>query len=61
MIVKYKALKFKAETIDKCSEEEMARRLDVFREESAPRLVDLILRIGGIYIKIGQGECLPRR
>ncbi|KAL9182297.1 hypothetical protein ACHAXT_012949 [Thalassiosira profunda] len=54
LIVKYKALKFKAETIDKCSEEEMARRLDVFREESAPRLVDLILRMGGIYIKIGQ-------
>jgi predicted unusual protein kinase regulating ubiquinone biosynthesis (AarF/ABC1/UbiB family) len=25
-----------------------------FREQSAPQLVDLILSLGGIYVKIGQ-------
>lgn len=34
--------------------EELEQRLNVYREVSAPKLVDLILQLGGIYIKIGQ-------
>jgi len=54
LVLKYKFVKFRAEKIDHCSPEELERRLNVYRETSAPRLVDLILRLGGIYVKIGQ-------
>ena len=54
LVIKYKALKFKANKIDRCSEEEYERRITAYREISAPQLVDLILRLGGIYVKIGQ-------
>lgn len=52
--MKYKLLKFKANKIDKCDEQEYERRITAFREKSAPQLVDLIIRLGGIYVKIGQ-------
>ncbi|KAL7532103.1 hypothetical protein ACHAXR_004441 [Thalassiosira sp. AJA248-18] len=54
LVLKYKAIKFKAERIDHCSAEELERRLNVYRGTTAPKLVDLILSLGGIYIKIGQ-------
>lgn len=54
LVLKYKYVKFKAEKIDHCSPEELERRLNVYRENTAPKLVDLILSLGGIYIKIGQ-------
>jgi predicted unusual protein kinase regulating ubiquinone biosynthesis (AarF/ABC1/UbiB family) len=54
IILKYKFVKFKAEKIDHCSPEELEQRLNVFRESSAPVLVNLIIRLGGIYVKIGQ-------
>merc|ERR1719253_481325 len=54
LVLKYKYVRLKAERIDRCDSEELERRLDVYREESAPRLVDLILSMGGIYVKIGQ-------
>lgn len=41
-------------TIDTASLEEYKRRLSKFNKEMAPKLVNLILRMGGIYIKIGQ-------
>eukprot|EP00984_Skeletonema_dohrnii_P032132 scaffold25613_cov84-Skeletonema_dohrnii-CCMP3373.AAC.2 len=53
LIVKYKYLNFKAK-IDHCSPDELEERLNVYRATTAPKLVDLILRLGGIYIKIGQ-------
>ena len=55
LVLRYKYVRLKAERIDRCDSEELERRLDVYREESAPRLVDLILSMGGIYVKIGQG------
>ena len=54
LVVKYKLLKFRANRIDKCSEDEYERRITAYRERSAPQLVDLILSLGGIYVKIGQ-------
>lgn len=54
LIFKYKLLKFKANTIDKCSPEEFERRITTYREATAPQVVQLILKLGGIYIKIGQ-------
>mmetsp|Transcript_8318 Transcript_8318/g.13704 ORF Transcript_8318/g.13704 Transcript_8318/m.13704 type:complete len:592 (+) Transcript_8318:197-1972(+) len=54
LVAKYKYVNFKATKIDRCSPEELEERLNVYREATAPKLVDLILRLGGIYIKIGQ-------
>ena len=54
LVAKYKYIKFKAAKIDHCSPEELEERLSLYRETTAPKLVDLILRLGGIYIKIGQ-------
>eukprot|EP00581_Thalassiosira_minuscula_P007213 CAMPEP_0183707806 /NCGR_PEP_ID=MMETSP0737-20130205/4259_1 /TAXON_ID=385413 /ORGANISM="Thalassiosira miniscula, Strain CCMP1093" /LENGTH=611 /DNA_ID=CAMNT_0025935535 /DNA_START=220 /DNA_END=2055 /DNA_ORIENTATION=- len=54
LVLKYKYVKFRAEKIDHVSPEELEDRLNVYRETSAPQLVDLILRMGGIYVKIGQ-------
>jgi predicted unusual protein kinase regulating ubiquinone biosynthesis (AarF/ABC1/UbiB family) len=54
LVLQYKYVKFKATKIDHCSPEELEQRLNVYRETSAPKLVDLILQLQGIYIKIGQ-------
>jgi aarF domain-containing kinase len=54
IVVKYKWLKLKAHKIDKCDEQEYERRITVFRQKSAPQLVNLIISLGGIYVKIGQ-------
>ncbi|KAL3809550.1 hypothetical protein ACHAXA_001824 [Cyclostephanos tholiformis] len=54
LFVRYKYVTIKAERIDRVGPEEMERRLNSYRESTAPRLVDLILRMGGIYVKIGQ-------
>lgn len=56
LVLKYKYVKFKAERIDHCDADELERRLNAYREVTAPKLVELILQLGGIYIKIGQGE-----
>lgn len=53
-MIRYKFLKFKAHKIDKCNEQEYERRITAFREQSAPQIVDLIVKLGGIYVKIGQ-------
>jgi len=54
--IQYKFLKLKAKRWDKLSEddEEYKQRLSAYREVAAPKLVNLILKLGGIYIKIGQ-------
>jgi hypothetical protein len=56
LVVRYKYVTIKAERFDRVGPEEMERRMNSYRESTAPRLVDLILRMGGIYVKIGQGE-----
>ena len=53
-IIQYKYVKIKAERFDHVSPEELKRRLDIYREATAPQLVDLIIQMGGIYVKIGQ-------
>jgi len=53
-ILKYKWLKIKAEKIDHCTPDELEVRLNMLRTEQAPKLVDLIIRMGGIYVKLGQ-------
>ena len=60
LVFRYKYVTIKAEKIDRVGPEEMERRLNVYRESTAPKLVDLILRMGGIYVKIGQGERIMR-
>jgi len=56
ILIEYKMIKFKALTWEKLDDQddELRRRIRSFHEKSAPRLVDLVLRMGGIYIKIGQ-------
>jgi len=56
LVVKYKLLKLKATAWDKLSEDDgdYKRRITAYRQKSAPQLVDLILSLGGIYVKIGQ-------
>ncbi|KAL7517784.1 hypothetical protein ACHAWX_002675 [Stephanocyclus meneghinianus] len=54
MALQYKFLKFKSLKIDRVDDAEYQRRIAAFRQRNAPQLVDLILSLGGIYVKIGQ-------
>merc|ERR1711920_409610 len=56
LAIQFKFLKFKAFHINKLSkdDEEYKKRMGSFRQKTAPKLVDLTLKLGGIYIKIGQ-------
>ncbi len=54
-LIRYKYVKLWA-MLDRCNKEELKRCLNVYRETLAPFLVDLILRMDGIYVKISQGE-----
>ncbi|KAL3790967.1 hypothetical protein HJC23_004949 [Cyclotella cryptica] len=54
MALQYKLLKFKSRKIDRVDDAEYQRRITAFRQRNAPQLVDLILSLGGIYVKIGQ-------
>ena len=40
--------------IQGCDAEELEERLDAFHQRTASRAVEVILRLGGIYVKIGQ-------
>jgi len=53
-VLKYKYVKIRAVKIDRVDAEELERRMNVYRDDAAPKLVDLIIRMGGIYVKIGQ-------
>ena len=52
--LKYKGVKLKAIKIDGYDAKELEKHLTVLREETAPKLADLILRMGCICVKIGQ-------
>lgn len=54
LVGEYKLLKFRYRYIDRWDEEEYLRRLQKYRQRAAPKVVDLIQDMGGIYIKIGQ-------
>ena len=44
----------KAASWDQCSAEELDTRITAFHHRTAARAVDVILQLGGIYVKIGQ-------
>ena len=54
LILKYKYVTIKAEKVDRVNPDELERRLNIYREETAPKLVELILNMKGIYVKLGQ-------
>jgi hypothetical protein len=54
LVLKYKYVTIKAEKFDRVNPEELERRLNIYREETAPKLVELILNMKGIYVKLGQ-------
>ncbi len=49
-------MKFRTKRTDQCNLEELKWRLNVYRGALAPRIVELVQRMGDIYIKTGQGE-----
>jgi len=54
LLIRFRFIKAKARYIDGCTEEEMHKRLAVFHKKAAPRSVEIILSLGGIYVKLGQ-------
>jgi len=54
LVLKYKYVTIKAEKFDRVNPEELERRLNIYREQTAPKLVELILNMKGIYVKLGQ-------
>lgn len=54
LVLKYKYVTIKAEKFDRVNSEELERRLNIYREQTAPKLVELILNMKGIYVKLGQ-------
>jgi len=54
LVVDYQMLKARAKWVDGCDDKELARRKAEFHEKTASRAVDMILSLGGIYVKIGQ-------
>ena len=54
LILKYKYVTIKAEKFDRVNPEELENRLNIYREQTAPKLVELILKMKGIYVKLGQ-------
>ena len=52
-IIEYEVVKIRAYA-DGASEDETNRRISDFHQRTAARAVDIILELGGIYVKIGQ-------
>ena len=53
-LVEYKAIKAHARWVDQCDAAELDRRVSCFHERTASKAVDVILSLGGIYVKLGQ-------
>jgi hypothetical protein len=49
----YQLVKARAR-LEECDEEEIQSRVSAFHKRTASRAVDVILQLGGIYVKIGQ-------
>lgn len=54
LVVRYRSLKFKAKYIDKVDEVELKRRVSEFNKQIAPVIAAEIIKMGGIFVKIGQ-------
>lgn len=50
----YQAIKARARWVDGCDEDELNARIDAFHKRTAAKAVDVVLALGGIYVKIGQ-------
>jgi predicted unusual protein kinase regulating ubiquinone biosynthesis (AarF/ABC1/UbiB family) len=53
LIAEYKLLEWKCRFLD-CSEADRTSQALEFHKKTAPKIVGVVLRLGGIYIKIGQ-------
>ena len=49
----YQCIKLRARA-EQCDEAELGTRIDDFHRRSASKAVDVVLSLGGIYVKIGQ-------
>jgi len=54
LVLEKKLLDYRCEFVDKCDIVVKEGRMNHYRRRTAPKIVDLILSLGGIYIKIGQ-------
>ena len=50
----FECIKARARYWDRCDEQELDDRKSAFHRRTAERSVDIILRLGGIYVKLGQ-------
>ena len=53
-VVEFEAIKARAKWWDRCSDQELEARKASFHKRTAERAVDIILSLGGIYVKLGQ-------
>ena len=53
-VIEFEAIKARAEWWDRCSDQELEARKASFHKRTAERAVDIILSLGGIYVKLGQ-------
>ena len=53
-VVEFESIKARAKWWDRCSEEELEARKAAFHQRTAESAVDIILSLGGIYVKLGQ-------
>ena len=53
-VVEFEAIKARAKWWDRCSDQELEARKASFHKRTAESAVDMILSLGGIYVKLGQ-------
>lgn len=53
-VVEFEFIKARGKWWDRCSEQELEARKASFHQRTAARAVDIILSLGGIYVKLGQ-------
>lgn len=54
LIIEYKFLQAKCRYFDKCSDDEWKELMEAYHVRTAPKIVSVIIKLGGIYVKIGQ-------
>jgi len=52
--LEYKLIKFKSKYINRIDDDEYQRRINSFHKRTAPKMVQMVQSLGGIYVKIGQ-------
>ena len=53
-VVEFESIKARAKWWDRCSDQELEARKASFHQRTAESAVDIILSLGGIYVKLGQ-------